>query len=479
MTSFSSRSPRGASVELALRALPRTDRVLDHQELASLRTRFGRKLVREWARRALDDARARVRSGEPAPSEEDLVRAVRERARTWTAARTRRVVNATGIVLHTNLGRAPLSSAALAALAREGAGYVNLEIDLETGGRGKRAGFVESAIASIAGAEDALVVNNNAAAVLLALDALAGRRAVLVSRGELVEIGGGFRVPEVVACSGARLVEVGTTNRTRVDDYANALAAAGAEVAAILRVHPGNFRQEGFVERPLLAALVALARKHDVAIIEDLGGGALVDLTAHGLEGDPLVSASVAAGIDVVSFSTDKILGGPQGGVLVGRAAAIDRARRAPLARALRMGRLPLVALEATIDAYIVGAQHELPVLRMAAATPAELRARAEGLASKLRNAASHLGAPPIVDVIDVSSLTGGGTYPTEEIPSIALRIAGIAGDDAERLASALRIAPDPVLARIEKEAVLCDVRTVLPEEDERLIASLVSALEQ
>jgi L-seryl-tRNA(Ser) seleniumtransferase len=466
--------------ERELRALPRTDRVLDHVLLESVCKRFGRKLAREWVRQSLENARNAVRAGERAASEEEIVQRVSQRAATWTASRSRRVINATGIVLHTNLGRAPLASAALEALAAEGAGYVALEVDLETGARGGRGAFVESGLASIAGAEAALVVNNNAAAVLLALSALVGRRAVVVSRGELVEIGGGFRVPEVLACSGARLVEIGTTNRTRASDYANAIDADG-DIAAILRVHPGNFRQTGFVERPELPALVALARARKIPIIEDLGGGALVDLSAHGLSGDPLVSASVAAGADVVTFSTDKILGGPQGGVLVGKSEAIAKARRDPLARALRMGRLPLVALEATVAMYLAGTHDAIPALRMVKTSLDDLRARAHAWAAQVsaqlpaQLSETTAGAPAArVEVVDVTSLTGGGTYAAEGIPSVGLRIVV---DDPDAFASSLRAAPDPVMARIEDDAVLCDARTILPEEEERFVRTLSWAL--
>jgi len=450
-----------------LTGFPRTDRVLAHPRLDDVRERLGSAALLGLVRAALDGARARARANELSAieGEAEVAEQVREAALSWLARRTSRVINATGVVLHTNLGRAPLGEAAMAALAREGAGYVSLEVDLATGERGGRGSFAERALATLSGAEAALVVNNNAAAVLLALAAFAAGKSVLVSRGELVEIGGGFRVPEVLARSGARLVEVGTTNRTRVEDYAQALESHEG-VAAILRVHPGNFRQIGFVSRPSLPELVALGRARGLAVLEDLGGGALVDIP--GLSGDPLVAESVAAGADLVAFSTDKILGGPQGGALVGTARAVALVRKDPLARALRLGRLPLVALEATLDAYLRGDPGAVPAVAMARCSLEELRARATGWAAALEDTGAKLR------VIDVASVTGGGTYAGLEIPSVGLAILG-AHPDA--LLARLRQAPHPVLARIGGGAVVCDARTVLPGEDAALLASVRWAL--
>jgi L-seryl-tRNA(Ser) seleniumtransferase len=285
---------------------------------------------------------------------------------------------------------------------------------------------------------------------------------VLVSRGELVEIGGGFRVPEVLARSGARLIEVGTTNRTRVEDYARALAEH-AGVAAILRVHPGNFRQIGFVERPSLPDLVKLGRAHGIAVIEDLGGGALIDIP--GLSGDPTVASSVAAGPDLVTFSTDKILGGPQGGALVGTSRAVELARKDPLARALRLGRLPLVALEATLAAYLSGDLDSVPSVAMTLRPLPELEARAALWASALGAEAR---------VVALSAVTGGGTYAGEQIPSVGV---ALERQDADELLASLRRGEPPVLARVEGGVVVCDARTVLPGEDEALLAALRAAL--
>jgi L-seryl-tRNA(Ser) seleniumtransferase len=458
-----------------LRGFPRTDRVLAHPLLADARARLGPVATLELVRLALAAARERAQKGHTEPtgqapvsgegvvSEEEVARGVKQEAERWLARRTRRVINATGVVLHTNLGRAPLCDAAILALGREGAGYVSLEVDLATGQRGGRASYAERAIATLARAEAALVVNNNAAAVLLALAAFALGRTVLVSRGELVEIGGGFRVPEVLARSGARLVEVGTTNRTRAEDYARALDNH-PDASAILRVHPGNFRQVGFVERPTLPELVALGRARGVAVIEDLGGGALVDLP--GLAGDPLVRDSVSVGADLVTFSTDKILGGPQGGVLAGTRKAVDLVRRDPLARALRLGRLPLVALETTLDAYLRDELASIPALAMVKRPIEELRARAVGWARALEGIVA-------TRVVDVTSVTGGGTFAGEEMPSVAL---AIDTPDADKWLGCLRSAPAPVLARIKDGAVLLDARTVLPEEDGALVAAVQRA---
>jgi L-seryl-tRNA(Ser) seleniumtransferase len=450
-----------------LSKLPRVDRVLSHPKLERAKKRLGVRAVTDLARRAIAEARQRVRAGEAPPNEDDVAREVAERADGALRARAKRVINATGVVLHTNLGRAPLSEAAVLALQASAAGYTSVEIDLGTGRRGARGAFAESALASLSGAEDALVVNNNAAAVLLALSALAFGRSVLVSRSELIEIGGGFRVPDVLARSGARLVEVGTTNRTRLEDYEDALARE-PDVALILRVHQGNFRQLGFVERPLLRPLAVLAAEHGLLLVKDLGGGALVDLGGAGIAGEPTARACVEAGASLVCFSTDKVLGGPQGGAIVGRADLVARARRDPLARALRLGRLPLVALEATLAAYLEGEDDQIPALA-AIRTPVEtLRARASQWVSALG------GRGVLARVVDLPSLVGGGAYAEESLTS-----AGIALDveDAEALAARLRSNEPPVVARIERGAVLLDARTVLPGEDGALIDAIGRAV--
>jgi L-seryl-tRNA(Ser) seleniumtransferase len=447
--------------------LPRVDRVAAHTALDAVRRRLGSEAITRLSRRAIEEARHRVRGGAPCPTLDEVAACVAAMANESLATRARPVINATGVVLHTNLGRAPLAQAAVQALAASAGRYTSIEIDLGTGRRGARAAFAESGLAQLAGAEAALVVNNNAAATMLALSALAAGRRVLVSRGELIEIGGGFRVPDVCARSGAKLCEVGTTNRTRLADYEAALARPGATpVAAILRVHQGNFRQTGFVERPDPAALAELAHARGVLLIEDLGGGAVVDLTPHGLPGEPTVRASVAAGADVVCFSTDKVLGGPQGGALVGRAEAIEKARRDPLARALRLGRLPLVALEATVALYLEGRLDEVPALAALRRPLEEARARAEGWAAAL--AARGVDA----SVVDLTGEVGGGALAEAPVRSVGVAIAG----DPEGIAARLRAGEPPVVGRIQEGRLLLDARTVLPGEDDALLAAVAAA---
>ena len=444
--------------------LPRVDRVVAHPSLDAARKRLGADGLTTLTRRAIDAARRAMRDGAACPSLDDVALAVSAAAAAALSARARSVINATGVVLHTNLGRAPLSRRAASALAESAGRYTSIEIDLGTGRRGARGAFAERALAQLTRAEAALVVNNNAAATLLALSALAMGKKVLVSRGELIEIGGGFRVPDVCARSGAQLVEVGTTNRTRLADYEQALREGG--VAAILRVHQGNFRQVGFVERPSLSALCDLAHAHGALVIEDLGGGALIDFSPYGLRGEPLAQASVAAGCDVVCFSTDKVLGGPQGGVIAGRAEHVERARADPLARALRLGRLPLVALEATLTSYLEGSLDEIPALAAVRTPLVAVRARAEAWRDTLASRGVR------VEVVDLEAAMGGGTLAEAALASVGIALAG----DAEHLAALLRAGDPPVVARIHEGRLLFDARTVLPGEDEALLAAVSAA---
>lgn len=448
----------------ALRALPRIDALVGDASLEGLRRRLGAAAMTRLARVVVGRLREGVRAGAVAPSFEEAVAALRTAAEGALAARARWVINAAGVVLHTNLGRAPLHSSAVEALAGSAGRYTSVEIDLATGARGARGAFAEGGLASLAGAEAALVVNNNAAAVLLALGALCAGRRVVVSRGELVEIGGGFRIPEVLARSGAQMVEVGTTNRTRLADYERAFDEGGA--AAVLRVHRGNFRLTGFVEEPEAGALAALAHARGAVLVHDLGGGAFFDLAPLGLVGEPTVQSCVAAGADVVCFSTDKVLGGPQGGVLVGKAAAIERARRDPLARAVRLGRLPLVALEATVALYLEGRAMEVPALAALHASAEVTRARAERWAEALR------GRGVGVEVVALSVEVGGGAFADAALPSTGVALPG----DAERVARALRGGEPAIIARIVDGRVVLDARTVLPGEDEALLAGVVAA---
>lgn len=455
----------------SLRALPSIDRVLQEPLVAKLVERYSRGVVLEAARELLDEWRARARNNgaTAVPSLPELAGALAQRLEASSRPALRRVINATGVVIHTNLGRAPLSDAALAAMAAVGQGYSNLEYDLERGQRGSRHEHVSVALQKLSGAEAALVVNNNAAAVLLVLSALAAGREVVISRGQLVEIGGGFRIPDVLRQSGARLVEVGTTNRTYAADYQ---AAIGPETALLLRVHRSNFRLVGFVHEASLRELAEVAHGAGLPLVDDLGSGSLLDTSAYGLAREPMVQESIAAGADLVCFSGDKLLGGPQCGIIVGRAELVARLKRHPLVRAIRPDKTTLAALEATLQHYLRGeAVEQVPVWRMLALSCEVIEARARRLADRLRQhgIASRL--------VDGRSAIGGGSLPGETLPTRLLALS--AGGRPEHLAARLRSGEPPVIARIERDALVLDLRTVLPEEDDLLTTALVQALGQ
>ncbi len=452
----------------ARRQLPAIDRLLQEPTVRAWLERHGRPTVVAALRQAVDEAReATVRMG-AAPS----LAAILERAAVHLTAATRPslrpVINATGVIIHTNLGRAPLSAAAIAAMERVSRGYSTLEFDLATGERGSRHSHLERLLQAVTGAEAGIAVNNNAAAVLLALTALAPGREVIIARGQLVEIGGGFRIPDVLRQSGARLVEVGTTNRTYLSDYEAALTP---ETALILRVHASNFRIVGFTHSPSLADLAALAHRHGLPLLDDLGSGALLDTAAYGLAHEPMVQESLQAGADLVCFSGDKLLGGPQAGIIVGRRDLIERLKRHPLARAVRIDKVSLAGLEATLRHYQAGeAVQAIPVWRMIA-TPAEaLRRRVEAWAAHL--AAHGLRAT----VVPTQATVGGGSLPGETLPSWALALTPTDGA-AQALAARLRQADPPVVGRIERDRLLLDARTVLPEEETLLLAAVRQAL--
>lgn len=454
----------------ALRDLPSIDRLLRAPGAAELIDAFGRGPATDALRAALDETRAALRDGnghgEGVPPDWELVAAARERLERELAPTLRPVINATGVIIHTNLGRAPLGDAALAAAAEAAAGYATLEYDLASGRRGSRAVHAERLLTRLTGAAAALVVNNNAAAVLLMLSALCRGREVLISRGQLVEIGGGFRIPDVMAQSGARLVEVGTTNRTRVSDYAGAITP---DTAAILVVHHSNYKIVGFTGEPGLAELAELARAQDLLLLFDQGSGALLDTTAHGLAPEPTVLDGLRAGCDVVAFSGDKLLGGPQAGILAGRADLIDRARRHPLARAVRADKLALAALAATLTQYLTGRAGEIPVWRMIARPLDDIAAEAEAWAAQLRAAGLDATTAP------EQSFVGGGSLPGESLPTRVVVIdPGEIGADA--LAARLRAAPTPVIARIRDGRLLMDPRTVLPGQAEALLRTVISS---
>jgi L-seryl-tRNA(Ser) seleniumtransferase len=439
---------RVPSVDAVLRAAP-TD-AAERRRLVSA--------VRE----VLADARA---SGNEILDPAAYAKLARDRIAKRDAPTLRAVINATGVVLHTNLGRAPLSEAALAAI-RDASGAVSVEYDLERGARGERHGHAVRLLAEVTGAEDAVVANNGAAAVLLALAAHAARREVIVSRGELVEIGGGFRIPDVLARSGAKLVEVGTTNRTYVRDYANAITE---KTAAILRVHTSNFALRGFVAKAPSSDLAKLARERGVAFIHDLGSGTLLDTARFGLAREETVQEAVRDGADVVTFSGDKLLGGPQAGIAAGRTEAIAKLRAHPLMRALRPDKLTIAALIATLAAYRDGtAVDTLPVWRLISQTPAKLGRRAKAIVARLEAAGIR------ATMIETTSTVGGGSLPEETQPS---RGVALSATSAARAVGALRGADPPVIARIVDDRVVLDLRSVLPEHDDVLVRAVTTAL--
>jgi L-seryl-tRNA(Ser) seleniumtransferase len=429
-----------------------------------------RPLIVEAARAVLVAERDRLRRdpAQAAAAPDALVPLVVERALGMALPVQDRVINATGVVLHTNLGRAPLSVAAQAAVEAAARGYVALEYDVDAGQRSTRAVGVESWLCRLTGAEAALVVNNGAAALLLAVSALAQGRKVLVSRGELVEIGGSFRLPEILAKAGATLVEVGTTNRTRIDDYRRALTQ---DVALLLRIHPSNFRLVGFHERPTRGELAALAKEKNLPFVEDIGSGALVDTAEFGLEHEPMVVESLTEGADVVTFSGDKLLGGPQAGLVVGRRDWIAILKRDPLARALRVDKLTIAALEATLAAYVdpAVARVTVPTLAMLAAPASAIQAQAERLRVALEG---QTGLE--VSVEPEASEVGGGALPGAVLPTVAIALVWTGGS-AAALERRLRLGRPPLIARIKDDRVLLDARTLLHEDPEE-IARVVRA---
>lgn len=453
--------------EAAFRRLPSVDRLAADPRIAAQLGELPRGLIVDLVRQELAAARSAVAAGAPVPDPNSLVERVIRRGLGLLVLSLQPVINATGVVIHTNLGRAPLSRAARAAIDRVARGYSNLEFDLETGERGHRHAHLEGLLCQVTGAEAGFAVNNNAAAVLLGLMALAQGREVVVSRGQAVEIGGGFRIPDVLRQSGARLVEVGTTNRTYLRDYE---AAIGPETAAVLRVHRSNFRIIGFTAEPELRELAGLAHSRGVWLLDDLGSGCLIDTTQFGLLKEPLVQESVAAGADLVFFSADKLLGGPQAGVIVGRRELVERLRRHPLARAVRIDKLCLAGLAATLTHYLKGeALTEVPVWWMIARPAEEVRFRAEAWAGKV----TGLGT---VEVVPTESAVGGGSLPGETLPSFALAVRPRDGD-VVGLARRLRLAHPAVVGRVEANRLLLDPRTVLPEDDEALLGVLRAAL--
>jgi L-seryl-tRNA(Ser) seleniumtransferase len=455
------------------RRLPSVDELLREDAVRGLEARHGRQSLVRQLRTLLDEVRGLASLGDEAALQgalAELPSRLQARLESAAAPSLTPLINATGVVIHTNLGRAPLPMDAAARVAAIASSYSNLEFDLATGERGARETHAEGRLCALVGAEAAVVVNNNAAAVLLAVNTLAEGREVVVSRGELVEIGGSFRIPDVLRKAGARLREVGTTNRTRLADYE---AAIGPETALVLKVHPSNFRVVGFTESVPLAALAALARERRLPLVEDLGSGALSALPPPIAE--PTVGASLEAGADLVTFSGDKLVGGPQAGLAAGRQAIVDALRRNPLYRALRVDKMTVAALDAVLASHESGrAQSEVPASRMLWLSADDVRRRAEPLAAGLAAEVPGLEAT----VVPGRSAVGGGAAPGAELPTVLVALAHPTLS-AARLAADLRAGTPPVVARVSEGRLVLDLRTVQPAEDPALRAALLRALRQ
>ena len=442
------------------RKLPSVSALLERDAIRALLEQAPRSVVVDAVRATIDGARA----GSSVPRDDtEWAAAVTSALDRAQRPSLRRVINASGVVLHTNLGRAPLAAAAIDAMQRAATGYTNLEYDVETGSRGSRYAHCVALLRELTGAEDALVVNNNAAALVLALNTLASKRDVVISRGELVEIGGSFRIPDIMERSGARLVEVGTTNRTHLSDYESAITG---DVGVVMKVHRSNFAMEGFVADVDARTLAASLAPHGVPLVHDLGSGLLIPLDDIGLTGEPTAADAMRSGAALVTMSGDKLLGGPQAGIIVGSSALVKRLRENPLLRALRVDKLTIAALEATLALYREPqrAKREVPVLAMLSRSVAELRTRAEALEETLGGAAR---------VVESDASVGGGAFPNTRIPSVALAFAR----DARALERRLRLGEPAVIGRIADGHLLIDVRTVQPGEDEMLAAAIRAAL--
>ena len=456
-----------------LRQIPSVDELLNRPKIAELSLRAGREFTVEITRRALADVReqASVEMTSSSVNVTDIETRIVERIEAELAASLRSVINVTGVILHTNLGRAPLGKSAAEHLAATATCYSNLEYDLVEGARGKRDVHTNKLLAELVGAEAAIVVNNNAAAVFLVLNTLAKAAEVVVSRGELIEIGDGFRIPDIMTQSGVELREVGTTNRTRIADYERAVTE---RTRLLLRVHPSNFRIVGFTKRPKLEELVAIGKRLGIPVVEDLGSGCLMDLSSVGID-EPIARASFDAGVDVVTFSGDKLLGGPQAGIIAGKKDVVERVRRNPLFRALRVDKLTIAVLEMTLRAYRRGAWDEIPALRMIRMTPSEIEQRARALVARLN---VTLPKDTALEIREGSSVIGGGSTPDQKLPTSLVAIASHRYS-AAALEERLRKPTNgtPVIARIEEDRLVIDLRTVFVEEEEPLAEAVIAAL--
>jgi L-seryl-tRNA(Ser) seleniumtransferase len=449
-----------------LSALPSVEQILQSAPAIELIAAYGRPLTLAAIRGVLEDIRQQAATGGAAalPGQADLLERVRGRLEAAVQPTLLPVINASGVILHTNLGRAPLSGASLQAMETVSRAYSNLEYDLEKGKRGSRLTHAEAVLKELTGVEAALVVNNNASALLLALSALARRRRVVIARSQLVEIGGGFRVPEVMKQSGARLLEVGTTNKVRLSDYEEALAEP---VALVMRAHRSNFKIIGFTEEPDLKDIVAAAHAHNLPVIDDLGSGALLETERFGLGHEPTVQESLAAGVDLVCFSGDKLLGGPQAGIIIGRKSLVDKLKKHPLARAIRADKTCLAGLTATLLHYLKDeAEREIPIWRMIALDQQQIKLRAQAWADELGQG----------QVVPGESTVGGGSLPEEVLPTslLALYVA-----HTDRFLGKLRQGQPPVIARTENDRILFDPRTVLPGQERALLAAIRKALKK
>jgi L-seryl-tRNA(Ser) seleniumtransferase len=450
------------SMETEFRHLPGVDKVLSDGRVSQLGAAYPHDLLVSVIRQQLESERLSIISGKPCASLDEIVASVLHQLEAMERPGLRRVVNASGVILHTNLGRAPLSREALAAIEAVSRGYSNLEFNLESGARGSRHVHVEGLLCQLTGAEAALVVNNNAAGVLLGLTALARRKEVIVSRGQAVEIGGGFRIPDVMRQSGAKLVEVGTTNCTYTGDYEQAI---NERTAALMRVHSSNFRLVGFVNEVTLEEIVEIGRKHNLLVLDDLGSGCFLDTTRYGLAPEPMVQQSVRTGAALTFFSGDKLVGGPQAGIIVGGRQYVDKLRRHPLARAVRIDKTRLAALAVTLLHYLKEeATDKIPVWRMIAAPLEEIERRAGLWAEAIGGGAK---------VVPGETMVGGGSLPGGSLPTRPVAVGGVKKNTAQAIARRLRLREVPVIGRISEDVLLLDPRTVLPEEDDIVIGSL------
>lgn len=447
-----------------LRNLPSVETLLKTEMTARLIAQFGRPLTLDALRNTLDEIRARFKLNLEAelPSIDLILTQTESTLTVWTASTLFPVINATGVILHTNLGRAPMSAATIRAMDVVSRGYSNLEFDLETGKRGSRLIHAEKLLQKLTGAEAALVVNNCASAVLLTLSALANKKRVAIARSQLVEIGGGFRVPDVMKQSGAKLVEIGTTNKVRLSDYETALEESAA---LVMRAHRSNFKIVGFTEEPEFKDIVEAAHKAGVPVVDDLGSGALYDTAKYGFTHEPTVQESMHAGADVILFSGDKLVGGPQAGIIIGKKALLDKIKKHPLARAVRADKACLAGVSATLTHYLKDeAEREIPIVRMMSLTPEQLKGRAEAWQAELGQGTVAKG----------ESTVGGGSLPDESTPTFLLELQV---KSAEKFLRALRKNNPPIIARTENNKVLLDPRTVLPEQEGALLVGLKNLL--